>query len=326
MATLITGGSGFIGLSVAEKLIATGKRVVLFDLSPPAQDVLARSELSGVTYVAGDIKSCADIEYALNVQAIDEVVHTAAVTPDHRREQQDPRDIADVNFGGTVNLMECVGTRSPIKRIVVLSSVAVYGFSAPAPTGCFEEDLSSPAPATLYGITKLAAEQAALRIGELNSLDVRVVRLGPVYGCWELRTRARSAPSPHYQVLDAALADREVILPRKMAADWIYSRDASTAIVKLCRTEGLNHWVYHVGGGQLSNLVDWCKILSRRFPAFRWRLAEPAEQANIIYNLVRDRAPLSIARLLRDTSFKPAYSLEAAAADYLEWMWDGAAS
>jgi UDP-glucose 4-epimerase/UDP-glucuronate 4-epimerase len=320
MATLITGGAGFIGLALAEHLLATSERVVLFDLAPPPVDVLARPELAGIVCIGGDVTSRTDIDAALAAAPIDRVIHAAAVTPNEQRERSEARGIIDVNIGGTVNVMERAAAHGGIRRIVVVSSVAVYGFSAPAPSGFFEEEASHPAPAALYGISKLAAEQAALRISHLHGCDTRIVRLGPVYGRWELPTAARDALSPHQQVLQAVKHGHEAILPRAMRADWIYSRDAAAGIAAVSMGATLGHAIYHVGGGSLSDLKDWCRMLASRFPDFRWRCAGPDETAGIVYNLPVDRAPLSIVRLGRDTGFSPAYPVDAAAADYLSWM------
>jgi nucleoside-diphosphate-sugar epimerase len=320
MATLITGGAGFIGLALAEHLLAAGRRVVLFDLAPPPADVLARPELAGVLYVNGNIASRADIDAALGAAPVDQVIHAAAVTPNERRERNDAHGIIDINIGGTVNLMECAVAHGGIRRVVAVSSVAVYGFSAPAPSGFFEEEVSHPAPVALYGISKLAAEQAVLRIAHLHGCEAQIVRLGPVYGRWELPTPARDALSPHRQVLQALRDGREAILPRAMRADWIYSRDAAAGIAAICAASDLHHAIYHVGSGSMSDLPDWCRTLAAHYPDFRWRFAEPGEAAGIVYNLPADRAPLSIARLTRDTAFVPAYPVDKAAVDYLSWI------
>ena len=322
MAILITGGAGFIGLALAERLIADGKRVVLFDRAPPPTDILARPELAGITCLAGDIRSGGDIDRAFDAGPIEAVVHAAAVTPNEQRERTDARGIVDVNIVGTVNLLERAAARKDLRRIVVLSSVAVYGFSLPAASGRFEENLSTPAPSALYGITKLAAEQAALRIGHLHTLDVRIARLGPVYGRWEVQTSMRDALSPHHQVLQAALRGDDAVLPREMRADWIYSRDAAAGIAGICATQSLGHAIYHVGGGTVSDLPGWCHLLADRFPSFRWRLAGTDERATVVYNLPVDRAPLGIARLSRDTGFAPTYAPDVAMADYLSWLED----
>lgn len=321
MATLITGGAGFIGLALAERLLAAGQRVVLFDLAPAPTQLLARPELAGAVYASGDVTDQADLDAALVAAPIDRVVHAAAVTPNEQRERKDARRIFDVNIGGTVNLMERAISHGGIRRIVVVSSVAVYGFSEPANSGCFEEEISHPAPAALYGISKLAAEQAAIRIAHLHGCDTRIVRLGPVYGPWEWPTQVRDALSPHHQVLQALKHGHEAVLPRAMRADWIYSRDAAAGIAAVAMDDAaLRHAIYHVGGGCLSDLQDWCRALASRFPDFRWRYAASGETAAIVYNLPADRAPLSIARLARDTGFSPAFPVNEAAADYLSWM------
>ncbi|MDA9495508.1 NAD-dependent epimerase/dehydratase family protein [Bradyrhizobium sp. CCBAU 11361] len=320
MATLITGGAGFIGLALAERLLAAGQRVVLFDLAPAPMELLARSELAGAVCVNGDVTCQTDLDEALAAAPIDRIVHAAAVTPNEQRERTDARRIVDINVGGTVNLMERAIAHGGIRRIVVVSSVAVYGFSAPTPSGCFEEAISHPAPAALYGISKLAAEQAAIRIAHLHGCDTRIVRLGPVYGPWELPTTVRDALSPHHQVLQALQSGHEAVLPRAMRADWIYSRDAAAGIAAVAMGVALDHAIYHVGGGCVSDLPSWCRTLEARFPDFRWRFAASGETAGIVYNLPADRAPLSIARLTRDTGSSPAFPVSEAAADYLSWM------
>jgi nucleoside-diphosphate-sugar epimerase len=323
MATLITGGCGFIGLSIAELLASAGEKVVLFDRAAPADGMLSRPELDGVDVVTGDVGSAHDIDRVLARGDIDHVIHTAAMTPNAAREAAEPRQIVEVNVVGTVNLLERVVAAPPIERIVILSSVAVYGFSQPAASGLFEENASPPAPASLYGITKLAAEQAALRIGELRGLDIRVARLGPVYGVWENPSTARDALSPHRQIVSMAREGREVVLPRAMTADWIFSRDAAAGIAGLSRAGTLRHAIYHVGGGACSDLSQWCGIIGGLVPGFRWRLANADQPGNVIYSLPKDRAPLSIARLSDDTGFRPSRSLEAAAREYLAWIGAG---
>ena len=320
MATLITGGCGFIGLALAEALIGAGEKVVLFDLAAPANDVLARPELHGVAVMTGDIRSADDIDRALDGGDIDRIIHAAAMTPNAQRERDEPRRIVEVNVVGTMNLLERVAAKGGLKRVVALSSVAVYGFSQPAASGLFEEDSSPPAPASLYGITKLASEQAALRVGALCGLDIRIVRLGPVYGVWETPSTARDALSPHRQVVSMALQGREVVLPRAMTADWIFSRDAAEGIAGLCNAKSLHHAVYHVGGGAWSDLTQWCEIVGGLVPGFRWRLVESDQSGNVVYSLPKDRAPLSIARLSDDTGFKPSRSPQAAAREYFEWI------
>jgi UDP-glucose 4-epimerase/UDP-glucuronate 4-epimerase len=315
MTVLITGGGGFVGQALAERLVADGRRAATFDRLPPRPGSVA-----SVQHVQGDIRDRADIARALAETGATCVVHLAAITPDARRERDDPSAIVEVNIGGTIALLDAVAAAPQVRRVVVMSSVAVYGFSPPAASGFYDEGLSPPQPAALYGITKLASEQAALRIGGLRGLDVRAVRLGPVYGRWEVATGVRDALSPHHQVVRMAQAGLEVVLPRPMRADWIYARDAAAGIAGVALGDRLQHPVYHLGGGAMSDLPTWCALVARRWPSLRWRIAAPGEAPTVIYGLPADRAALDLSRLAADTGFAPAFAPEQAFADYLAWM------
>lgn len=318
MTTLITGGGGFVGLALAECLLARGEPVVLFDRLPPPEALLARLPGGAApSLVQGDIRSAADVDAALRHGEVTHVIHAAAITPDAERETREPEAVVEVNIGGTVNLIQrCAAMGVRPRRVLVVSSVAVYGFTPPAGAR-YDEANSHPAPAALYGITKLASEQAALRLAALHALDVRVARLGPVYGPWEYGTGVRDALSPHTQALDALRRGEAVVLPRSLRADWIHSRDAATALVALSQGAALRHPIYHVGGEALSDLEQWCALLAAAEPGFDWRLAGPGETPTVRYGLPVDRAALDTRRLREDTGWHPVQSLAAAAADLL---------
>src|SRR5690606_38567519 len=147
MTTLITGGTGFVGLALAEALIARGEKVVLFGaISPPA----SIAKHSQAEIVVGDIRSKAELSSLLSRYAFDYVVHAAAMTPNLASERRYAADIVDVNIGGTVNMVECAAAAN-IRRLILVSSVAVYGYSQPAASGRYEEDKSSTSPTALYG-------------------------------------------------------------------------------------------------------------------------------------------------------------------------------
>jgi nucleoside-diphosphate-sugar epimerase len=323
MALLITGGSGFIGLALAEASLAAGDEVVAFSRSPPPAALMQRIAQPGFRFVSGDIRSAADLNKALTTAPIDRVVHTAAVTAGARREADDPQQVIDVNIAGTASLLHALRGRPGGARVIVVSSVAVYGFSEPGRDGRYREDECCPAPAALYGITKLAAEQTALRLGELYGIDTRAVRLGPVFGPWEHRTGVRDAMSPHLQAIEIAAAGGQAILPRRCPADWIYSRDVAAGLQAVLQAPRLEHRIYNLGGGAVTDLPAWCEALAPRFAGFAWRTAAPGEEPNVSYGLARDRAALDIERLEADTGFRPIFDPARAAADYAGWVQTG---
>jgi UDP-glucose 4-epimerase/UDP-glucuronate 4-epimerase len=317
MTTLITGGLGFIGLALAERLVLAGEQVVLFDLPSASSNM---PQWQGGRLITGDTRSAADLDRVFANGTIDRVVHTAAITPGPERERIDAAGIFDVNLLATIGLLQRCARERTVTRIVVVSSVAVHGFSAPAASGSYEEGVSVPAPAGLYGISKLAAEQAALRIGELHGLDVRVARLGPAYGRWEHASGARERLSPHHQVVSAALAGMPIVLPRLMTADWIYAQDAADALALIASAPTLAHAIYNIGGGCLTDLQQWCAALAPHFPEMRWSMAGPA---SIDYALPVDRPALSMVRISTELNFTCRFNLETAAENYLAWRRAG---
>jgi nucleoside-diphosphate-sugar epimerase len=321
MALLITGGSGFAGLALAEASLTAGEEVVVFAQTPPPPPLRKRIADPRLHFVIGDIRSSTDLKRALAVAPIDRVVHAAAITAGPRREADEPEQIIDINVGGTACLMAKLrDVDARVSRVIVMSSIAVYGFSDPAPNGHYREDESCPAPAALYGITKLAAEQTALRLGEVYGIDTRAVRLGPVYGPWEHRTGVRDAMSPHLQAIEIAASNGMALLPRRCPADWVYSRQAATGIRSVLDAPRLRHRVYNLGGGGITDLPAWCEAIAPFFPDFSWRLAEPSEQPNVVYAVPRDRPALDVARIRDDTGFEPSVDVPQAAADYARWI------
>ncbi|WP_037545192.1 NAD-dependent epimerase/dehydratase family protein [Stappia stellulata] len=316
MRVLVTGGTGFVGLSLAECLLAQGHGVRLLAPSAPA-GLLEDPALSGVEVRLGDIRDRDTLAEAMG--GVDAVAHLAAITPDKAYETENPMSVVDVNAGGTASLMHGVALHAPKARILLVSSVAVYGTGDPV--GNRWDEVADPlAPASLYGITKQAAEQLARYLARLNGLDLVIGRLGPVFGPWEHASGVRPFLSPHTQALALALAGQEVVLPRALAGDWLYSRDAGRALAGLLSAGEASGGIFNVGAGAISRVSDWCAALSKLLPELRWRLAEPGDAANVHLTLARDRAPLAVNRLHALVPLRPSGSLADCVRDHLAWM------
>ena len=319
MSVLITGGTGFVGMNIAEALAAQGERVALFSLEPPPPNALpAAAALPGkIIAIQGDVRDQSALEALMAEADIDRVIHAAVVTAGPQRERRDPHMILDVNLMGTLAVLEAA-QRRPIRRVVLVSSVAVFGQA-----GFVSQPLDEEAPVRpdgLYSITKYAAERMGLRIKQLSGLDVVAARLGAVFGPWERDTGLRDTLSPPYQCLVAAIEEREAVLPRPGLRDWVYSRDIADGIVRLLEAPKLGHGVYHLGSGMRWSLEDWCQRLARRYPGFAWRLsADPAETTIDLF-APTDRAPLSIDRITRELGFRPRFDLDAAFTDFMRWL------
>jgi UDP-glucose 4-epimerase len=178
MRVLVTGGSGFIGSHVVDKLRAHGHEPVIYDLRPsPWHEDPAHP----VETVLGSITDREALERALH--SCDAVAHLAAVA-DVNDVHAEPEDAERVNARGTVAVLEAA-RRAGVKRIVYASTIWVYSDCAEEQV---DEDTLLPAPSHLYTSTKLAGELYCKAYQELYGIDYTILRFGIPYG-----PRAREA-------------------------------------------------------------------------------------------------------------------------------------
>ena len=179
MATLVTGGTGFVGANIVKDLVRNGHQVVSFDINEPDQllrDFIGESP-SPVTFVRGDIVDRASVDRMGHDHQIDKVVHAAVYTVNREAlEIERSRDVIAINIEGTANLLELARTQQ-VTRFVYVSSGAVYGSALPGDQTLNED--TPPAPSNLYGITKFASEMITRRYGELHGISTASVRLSP---------------------------------------------------------------------------------------------------------------------------------------------------
>ncbi len=181
MATLVTGGTGFVGSNIVRTLAQMGHSVICLDLAAP--DALVSGYLepwtSQVTFVQGDILDQEDVERAA-ASGIDKIVHAAVFTgilPEVERGRS--RSIVDINLMGTTNLLE-LARRQSVDRFIYVSSGSVYG-DDPGLDEVLHED-TPPDPRSLYAIGKYTSELLTRRYGELHGFQTASVRLGGPYG------------------------------------------------------------------------------------------------------------------------------------------------
>lgn len=322
MTTFITGASGFVGLALTEALLAQGSGVVGYDLSPPREAALrAFAALPGrYRFVRGDVLDETALRAAISGASCTRLITLAAITADAAREKTTPALIFAVNAGGPIAAVAaCVACG--VKRVLHVSSGAVYGASG-TQQAPLDEVLTPLQPEGLYGISKHAAEAAVLCLARLHGLDLTVGRLGTCFGPWEFDTGVRDTLSAPLQVMQHLQRGSDAILPRPGRRDWLYVRDAAAALIALLDAQDLasdGHRIYNVAAGFEWTISDWCTMLARIHPGFRWRLSRQAEAPTVAYYAPYDRASMDNRRLLAATSFKPQFDMHAAANDFLSW-------
>jgi dTDP-glucose 4,6-dehydratase len=319
MAILVTGAAGFVALNVVEHLLAAGRDVVGLDrIKLPDRAARVFAALPGrLTMVDGTIMSDADLSRALTAAPIEAVIHCAVITAGSEREIADPEAIVAVNVQGSVATLMAAARRG-VKRFVYPSSGAVYGASA-ATVDLMDEDTLRPAPVNLYGLTKFAAESILPRIAVTQGVALTVARLGVVYGPWEYATGVRDTLSPMLQTLDLAAAGTEAVLGPPWRGDYTLSRDIAAGLVTLAEMKSTPRTIYNLATGRATTAEDWCRVLAARLPGFHWRRAGNGEAWNVESHTGYDRGAMDIAKIVADTSYRPAFDMERAAEHLLAW-------
>lgn len=318
--TLVTGGAGFVGLNVAELLLGRGEHVVLADVHPPpAAATEAFGALSGRLDVARlDVSDAAAVRNVMSNVKPARVVHMAAITAGANRDAREPRRIAEVNFLGTLNVIEAAKD-AEVGRFVYTSTGALYGAAGRDVPHELDEVDDRPVPDTMYGITKYASERSVLRLGELWNLDVVVGRLGMVYGRWEHDTGLRDTLSPLGRVMQMAKDGERAVFRDLGAQDWIYAIDVARAILAIADAPAHASRVYHLGAAAPFKLTDWCALLARRFPKFEYATSPNPSAATVPGIAPTVRTPFSTKRLREGLGFRIEYPIEKALDDYLAW-------
>jgi UDP-glucose 4-epimerase len=176
MRVLVTGGAGFIGSHVVDKLREQGHEPVIYDLRPSPWP-----EHADVDTVIGQVTDAVALTEAL--AGCDAVAHLAAVA-DVNDVHADPHDAEQVNARGTAAVLEAA-RRAEVTRVVYASTIWVYSDTEDETVS---ETTLLPPPAHLYTATKLAGELYCKSYQELYGINYTILRFGIPYG-----PRAREA-------------------------------------------------------------------------------------------------------------------------------------
>ncbi|WP_322801121.1 NAD-dependent epimerase/dehydratase family protein [Thermoflexus sp.] len=270
MRILITGGAGFLGAALANRLVREGHTVLaLDDLSAGDPQRLD----SRVVLARGDVRDVPRLWTLL--QGVDLVYHLAARVSVPESILY-PRIYQDVNVGGTVALLEAMRDAG-VRRLVLASSGAVYGDQPVQPV---HEELL-PRPRSVYAVTKLAAEHFVLTLGRLWGFEVVVLRIFNAYG------PGQPLPAAHAPVisrfLKQAIEGGTLVIfgDGTQTRDFVYLDDVVEALVAAGERTGLNGELINVGSGReisINELADIVmRVVGRRVPVIH----SPAQDGGV---------------------------------------------
>lgn len=172
MKVLVTGGAGFIGSHIVDKLVKQRYAVVVVDNMHTGSEERLPAD---VTLHKVDIAS-EELGEVMEYERPDYVIHQAAQI-DVQSSMNDPLYDAQTNILGTINLLVQCG-KLEVKKFVYASSAAAYGH----PEGWAVDEQHPIRPISFYGISKSAPEQYIRAFSELNGLPFVILRYSNVYG------------------------------------------------------------------------------------------------------------------------------------------------
>ena len=173
---LVTGGAGFIGSHIVDRLLHEGVKVrVLDDLSTGDKaNLAAHKNNNSLQFIEGDIRNYSQVMNA--VKGVDAVIHEAALVS-VTLSVENPLLSHEINLNGTVNLLKAC-LEANVKRFVFASSCAIYGDTETMP---IHEGLE-PNPLSPYAAHKLGAEKYAQKFHKVHGLETVSLRYFNVYG------------------------------------------------------------------------------------------------------------------------------------------------
>ncbi len=248
---LVTGGAGFIGSHLADRLLAEGHTVrVVDDLSSGREENLAASrDHPGLTLIRGDIT---DPDLARRaVAGVENVFHQAAI-PSVPRSVDDPEASHHANATGTLRLL-LEARDAGVKRFIYASSSSVYGDTPVLP----KVESMPVQPLSPYAISKLAAEAYAQAFHRLYGLPTVGLRYFNVFGPRQDPESQYAAVVPRFVTAIAAGRPPVVFGDGQQTRDFTYVDNAVEANVRasLCGPEAFGG-TFNVACGERTSLLD----------------------------------------------------------------------
>ncbi len=309
---LITGGAGFIGSQLCQRLLASGNRLRILDNFDPFypveikrrhMELLGQVDVGGAGFelIEGDIRSPEDCRKA--VDSIDAVIHLAALAG-VRPSIADPIRYVDVNVSGTQTLLESLVGR-PQVPIVFGSSSSVYGGNQKVP---FAESDPVDHPVSPYAASKKACEVLCHAHHHLHGNPITCLRFFTVYGPGQ-------RPEMAIHLFSRRILAGEPIPvygDGSTSRDYTYVSDIVSGLVAaLQRADGFQ--IYNLGGSVTTTLAELIALLEDQFGAKAIIDRRPEQPGDV------PRTWADISRAKAELDYQPGVSLRQGIGEFAEW-------
>ena len=255
MKVLVTGGAGFIGSHIAEKLLQLNHSVRIIDNLSTGNIKNIEHLLSEIEFIKGDITNDRDVKIAL--KDVDYVFHQAAL-PSVERSVKDPLRTNEHNIKGTLNLL-WYSVKMGVKKFIYASSSSVYGDSPTLP----KKENFTPNPLSPYAVTKLTGEYYCSIFTKLYKLPTISLRYFNVFGPRQNPESQYSAVIPKF--IKAVLKGEPIYVygDGEQTRDFTYVENVVLANILAMNNDKILYGIFNVGTGKRVSLNTFIKLLSK---------------------------------------------------------------
>lgn len=299
MRILITGGRGFIGSYLTDRLILLGHDVSVLDReinftnNPPyfirAMKYRAKmfSRMPKKIYHT-DIRKPAGVLQALNKSKAEVIVHLAAISM-ARPPKKFEHLFGPINYFGTLNMLKSFERSPYARRFVFPSSSLAYGHFTrdPQPEDTYLNPVGD------YGIMKAACEYAI----RFSKKEWTILRPTSVYGFTDSANRVTQL------LFDAAVGNQPAWVIRGESLDFTYVKDVVNGFIKAIMLPSANRQIFNMSRGIARTAEEFAAGLMRYFPDFRYEIRNPT-------NTEVMRGAQDMAKAKKVLGFTPEYNIE----------------
>jgi UDP-N-acetylglucosamine 4-epimerase len=305
---LVTGGAGFIGNHVVNKLLAANAEVTVLDnlYTGLIENIDRYKQNCNFHFMKGDIRDLGLVKKL--VKDIDAVLNLAAIA-NVQLSVENPLVVNDVNVKGTLNLLKA-SSDSDVERFIQSSSAAVYGNQHTLPV-C--EDFC-PKPLSPYAVSKLAAEEYTNVFNMVYGLETVCLRFFNVYGPGQTN-------SPYSGVITVTandfLADRspKIFGDGNQTRDFVYVEDVVSAIMLALSMKNAIGETFNIASGNATTINETVQILQKLMKKTNLK---PVYEAPREGDILQSCASIKKAKTL--LGYEPVFSLENGLKDFVKYL------
>ena len=259
MRALVTGGAGFVGSHLVDRLLAEGASVRVLDDFSTGRRANLEQAATAAEVIEGDVR---DFEVVCRAARGCEVILHQAALPSVPRSIADPLASHEVNVSGTLNVLMAARDHD-VRRVIYASSSSVYGFNPELP----KAETATPLPMSPYAAAKLAGESYCASFGNVYGLETVALRYFNIFGPRQDPSSEYAAVIPRWAAGLSAGRGPTIFGDGEQSRDFTYIDNVVDANMAALVAPDAAGQVFNVACGRRTTLNELARELIARIGA-----------------------------------------------------------